>query len=172
MVGAQRRRRRRVRRMGWWAHWPRFPRGLRRRPRGAARASGRRRPPQRPRRVAAPPRPAPLGPRPRARRRPALPPAPPPPCAARRHPDKNAGNPEEATQRFQAVNAAYARLTGADESDDELGDVRALRGGGGGREAGRRDAVRAAVRRPPSAARTPVSGPAPSAPHRPAPSAT
>ena len=41
---------------------------------------------------------------------------------ARRHPDKN-GNSEEAKERFQKINAAYMRLTGADESDDELDDV-------------------------------------------------
>lgn len=48
------------------------------------------------------------------------------PTALHRHPDKNANNKEEATVKFQQVSAAYARLTGADESDDDLDDVSAL----------------------------------------------
>jgi curved DNA-binding protein CbpA len=42
--------------------------------------------------------------------------------ALRWHPDKNDGS-EEATARFQQVSAAYARLTAAGGSDDELSDV-------------------------------------------------
>ncbi|KAF6263756.1 hypothetical protein COO60DRAFT_1457934 [Scenedesmus sp. NREL 46B-D3] len=38
------------------------------------------------------------------------------------HPDKN-GNSEESTTKFQMVSAAYARLTSADASDDDLDDL-------------------------------------------------
>jgi hypothetical protein len=40
----------------------------------------------------------------------------------RRHPDKNS-NSDEATEKFKEVNAAYARLTSAEESDDDLDDI-------------------------------------------------
>uniref|UniRef100_A0A383VNM1 J domain-containing protein n=1 Tax=Tetradesmus obliquus TaxID=3088 RepID=A0A383VNM1_TETOB len=38
------------------------------------------------------------------------------------HPDKN-GNSEESTTKFQLISAAYARLTSADASDDDLDDL-------------------------------------------------
>jgi len=62
--------------------------------------------------LAAVPRPAPVDPPhpPHQRQRPT------------RHPDKNPDN-QDTTTRFQQVSAAYARLTGADESDDDLDDV-------------------------------------------------
>lgn len=43
------------------------------------------------------------------------------PCVFARHPDKN--NSEEATEKFQMISAAYARLTSADQSDDDLDDL-------------------------------------------------
>jgi hypothetical protein len=42
------------------------------------------------------------------------------PCC--RHPDKN-GNSEESNTKFQMISAAYARLTSADASDDDLDDL-------------------------------------------------
>ena len=39
-----------------------------------------------------------------------------------RHPDKNS-NSDEATEKFKEINAAYARLTSAEESDDDLDDI-------------------------------------------------
>ncbi|KAF5836929.1 hypothetical protein DUNSADRAFT_5260 [Dunaliella salina] len=36
------------------------------------------------------------------------------------HPDKNRDRTEEASEKFKQINAAYARLTGSDESDDEI----------------------------------------------------
>lgn len=39
-----------------------------------------------------------------------------------RHPDKN-GNSAESTERFQDVNAAYARLTMDEDDEDGLDDV-------------------------------------------------
>ncbi len=39
-----------------------------------------------------------------------------------RHPDKN-NNSEESNEVFKRINAAYARLSKADESDDDLDDI-------------------------------------------------
>jgi hypothetical protein len=41
---------------------------------------------------------------------------------SRRHPDKNA-NSNESNEKFKQINAAYARLTSAQDSDDDLDDI-------------------------------------------------